>query len=207
LQGGACRPGGRIGYWRLQRRSSVSPVYATIVVGGCWPDGNSRDRYRSMTTQEAVLSSRIEGTQATLGDVLRFEAGEEPKQESRKLDIQEINNYRAALRHAEKGLTKRPFNLNLLLELHSILLNSVRGRDKGRGQFRTVQNWIGKHGIPMEKASYIPPEPLRIMPLMDNWEKYYHMERPYPLVQLAIVHAQFEIIHPFVDEMVDWGEF
>jgi Fic family protein len=152
-----------------------------------------------MTTQEAVLSSRIEGTQATLRDVLRFEAGEEPKQESRKLDIQEINNYRAALRHAEKGLTKRPFNLNLLLELHSILLNSVRGRDKGRGKFRTVQNWIGEPGTPMEKASYIPPEPVRIMPLMDNWEKYYHMERPDPLVQLAVVHAQFEIIHPFVD--------
>jgi Fic family protein len=152
-----------------------------------------------MTTQEAVLSSRIEGTQATLGDVLRFEAGEEPKQESRKLDIQEINNYRAALRHAEKGLTRRPFNLNLLLELHSILLNSVRGRDKGRGKFRTVQNWIGEHGTAMEMASYIPPEPTRVMALMDNWEKYYHMERPDPLVQLAVVHAQFEIIHPFVD--------
>jgi len=152
-----------------------------------------------MTTQEAVLSSRIEGTQATLGDVLRFEAGEEPKQESRKLDIQEINNYRAALRHAEKGLTRRPFNLNLLLELHSILLNSVRGRDKGRGKFRTVQNWIGEHGTAMEMASYLPPEPTRVMALMDNWEKYYHMERPDPLVQLAVVHAQFEIIHPFVD--------
>jgi len=152
-----------------------------------------------MTTQEAVLSSRIEGTQATLGDVLKFEAGEEPKHESRKIDIQEINNYRAALRHAEKALKKRPFNLNLLLELHSMLLNSVRGRDKGRGRFRTVQNWIGEHGTPMEKASHIPPAPSRVMPLMDNWEKYYHMDRPDPLVQLAVVHAQFEIIHPFLD--------
>jgi Fic family protein len=152
-----------------------------------------------LTTQEAVLSSRIEGTQATLADVLNFEAGEEPKQESRKIDIHEINNYRAALLHAEKGLKKRPFNLNLLLELHSILLNSVRGRDKGRGRFRTVQNWIGGRGTSMDKASYIPPDPSRVMPLMDNWEKYYHMERPDPLVQLAVVHAQFEIIHPFLD--------
>jgi Fic family protein len=152
-----------------------------------------------MTTQEAVLSSRIEGTLATLGDVLKFEAGEEPKQESRKFDIEEINNYREALRHAERALKKKPFNLNLLLELHSILLDSVRGRDKGRGKFRTVQNWIGEYGTPMEKAAYIPPEPSRIMPLMDNWEKYYHMDRPDPLVQLAVVHAQFEIIHPFLD--------
>jgi Fic family protein len=152
-----------------------------------------------MTTQEAVLSSRIEGTQATLGDVLKFEAGEEPKQESRKFDIEEINNYRQALRHAERMLKKKPFHLNLLLELHSILLDSVRGRDKGRGKFRTIQNWIGEHGTPMEKAAYIPPEPSRIMPLMDNWEKYYHMDRPDPLVQLAVVHAQFEIIHPFLD--------
>jgi Fic family protein len=152
-----------------------------------------------MTTQEAVLSSRIEGTQATLGDVLKFEAGEEPKQESRKFDIEEINNYRQALRHAEKALKKKPFHLNLLLELHAILLDSVRGRDKGRGRFRTVQNWIGEPGTLIEKAAYIPPEPSGVVPLMDNWEKYYHMDRPDPLVQLAVVHAQFEIIHPFLD--------
>lgn len=152
-----------------------------------------------LTTQEAVLSSKIEGTRATLGDVLKFEAGEEPKQESRRLDIQEIDNYRKALRAAEAELETRPFNLNLLLRLHSILLNSVRGRDKGRGQFRTIQNWIGEPGTPMEKAAYIPPEPLSLPKLLDNWEKYYHMERPDPLVQLAVVHAQFEIIHPFLD--------
>jgi Fic family protein len=75
-----------------------------------------------LTTQEAVLSSRIEGTQATLGDVLKFEAGEAPKQESRTFDVQEIINYRKALLHAQNELQKRPFNLNLLLELHSILL-------------------------------------------------------------------------------------
>jgi Fic family protein len=152
-----------------------------------------------MTTQEAVLSSRIEGTQATLGDVLKFEAGEEPQQESRKFDIEEINNYREALRYAERALKKKPFNSNLLLELHSILLDSARGRDKGRGKFRTVQNWIGEYGTPMEKAVYIPPEPSRVAPLMDNWERYYHMDRPDPLVQLAVVHAQFEVIHPFLD--------
>ncbi|MDA8327117.1 MAG: Fic family protein [Nitrospiraceae bacterium] len=152
-----------------------------------------------LTTQEAVLSSKIEGTIATLGDVLKFEAGEEPEQESRKLDIQEIINYRTALRHAEAALKDRPFNLNLLLELHSILLDSVRGKNKGRGRFRTIQNWIGAPGTPIEKADFVPPDPLAIKDCLDNWEKYYHADRPDPLVQLAIVHAQFEIIHPFLD--------
>jgi len=152
-----------------------------------------------LTTQEAVLSSRIEGTQATLSEVLKFEAGEEPKVESRRLDIQEILNYRRALRKAETELKRKPFHLNLLLELHDILLNSVRGRDKARGQFRTTQNWIGRPGTPIEKAQFIPPPPLAVPRLIDNWEKYYHAEAPDPLVQLALVHAQFEIIHPFRD--------
>jgi Fic family protein len=152
-----------------------------------------------LTTQEAVLSSRIEGTQATFGEVLKFEAGEEPVEESRRLDIQEILNYRKSLQVAEQELRTRPFNLNLLLKLHGVLLDSVRGRDKGRGRFRTVQNWIGRPGSRVEEATYIPPEPARLGTLLDNFEKYYHAERPDPLVQLAMLHGQFEIIHPFVD--------
>jgi len=152
-----------------------------------------------LTTQEAVLSSKIEGTQATLGEVLQFEAGAEPEEQSRRLDIKEILNYRSALRHAEAALQVRPFNLNLLLELHSILLDSVRGRNMGRGRFRTTQNWIGPAGAPIEQAEFVPPDPLRLSEYLDNWEKYYHSDRPDALVQLAIVHAQFEIIHPFND--------
>jgi Fic family protein len=152
-----------------------------------------------LTTQEAVLSSRIEGTQATLGDVLKFEAGEAPKQESRTFDVQEIINYRKALLHSQHELLKRPFNLNLLLELHSILLDSVRGRDKARGRFRQTQNWIGTAGCPVEHADFVPPEPTIVPRHLDEWEKYYHADEPDLLVQLAVVHAQFEIIHPFVD--------
>ena len=152
-----------------------------------------------MTTQEAVLSSKIEGTQATLGEVLRFEAGELFVQEERRQDIQEIINYRRALREAEKHLESRPFTLNLLLCLHDILLSSVRGRDKARGQFRKHQNWIGSHDTPIGRAAFVPPPPLLVPELMDNWEKYYHTDRPDPLVQLAVLHAQFEIIHPFLD--------
>jgi Fic family protein len=152
-----------------------------------------------LTTQEAVLSSKIEGTQATLGEVLKFEAGEQPRDESRGQDIQEIINYRKALRVAEKELKTRPFNLNLLSSLHSILLDSVRGQNQARGKFRTTQNWIGAPGSPIEKAQFVPPQPSLVNGCLDNWEKYYHSDTPDALVQLAIVHAQFEIIHPFLD--------
>src|SRR5579863_4296178 len=152
-----------------------------------------------LTTQEAVLSSKIEGTQATFGEVLKFEAGEEPTHEERRLDIQEILNYRTALKVAENELRRRPFSLNLLLTLHGVLLDSVRGQDKARGRFRTVQNWIGRPGSSIREAIYVPPEPSRLKPLLDNWEKHYHEDRPDPLVQLAMIHGQFEIIHPFID--------
>jgi Fic family protein len=152
-----------------------------------------------LTTQEAVFSSRIEGTQATLGDVLKFEAGEKPPEAQRQEDIREIMNYRRALRQAEQALNQKPFNLNLIKDLHSTLLDSVRGRNMARGRFRTDQNWIGPPGTPIEKAHFVPPEPSRVMESLDNWEKYYHMDRPDALVQLAVLHAQFEIIHPFLD--------
>lgn len=92
------------------------------------------------------------------------------------------------------------YTLNLIKETHSILMESVRGRDKGRGQFRMVQNWIGKRkNAPIEDATFIPPEPWRLKDSLSNLEKYIHYSEKDPLVQLAIVHAQFELIHPFVD--------
>lgn len=152
-----------------------------------------------LTTQEAVLSSKIEGTQATLGEVLKFEAGEAPVEESRVRDIEEIMNYRRAMRRAEEELKTRPFSLNLLKELHAVLLDGVRGKFKARGQFRTTQNWIGIPGTPIEEAQFVPPDPANMTHHLYDWEKYYHFDRPDPLVQLAIIHAQFELIHPFLD--------
>ena len=152
-----------------------------------------------ITTQEAVLSSKIEGTQATLGEVFKFEAGEHFQEEGKMHDIQEIINYRRAMRFAVGQLEKLPLTLNLLRAIHAILLDSVRGRDKGLGQFRTIQNWIGPEGSPIEQANFVPPSPLILMEFLDNFEKYIHLEEPDSLVQLAIVHAQFEIIHPFID--------
>lgn len=152
-----------------------------------------------LTTQEAVLSSKIEGTLVTLGEVLAHEAGDEAVDPGRREDIHEIMNYRRALKTAETALKTRPFHLNLLKQLHDVLLDSVRGRHKSRGHFRKVQNYIGKPGTKPEDALFVPPAPHVVLPALYNWETFYHSETPDPLVQLAIVHAQFEIIHPFED--------
>jgi len=152
-----------------------------------------------ITTQEAVLSSKIEGTQADFEDVLKFEAGEAPAEPSRREDIHEIMNYRKALRISERLLQDRPFCLNTLLKLHDVLMDSVRGHNKGRGKFRSSQNWIGKEGTPIEQAVFVPPSPLGLQDHLNHWEAYWHSEAPDALVQLALIHAQFEILHPFID--------
>lgn len=151
-----------------------------------------------LATKEAVVSSKIEGTQASLEEVLEYEASPDIPTEKYN-DIREIINYREAMKHALVWLKKKPITLNLIKELHEILLDSVRGRDKGRGRFRMVQNWIGKPGATMEQATYIPPDPNYLMEHLSTLEKYIHFDEKDRLVQLAIVHAQFEIIHPFVD--------
>jgi len=151
-----------------------------------------------LTTNEAVISSKIEGTQASLEEVLAYEVSPDIKNEKYH-DIQEIINYRDALNYATKQLANKPTTLNLIKEIHAMLLNSVRGKDKARGDFRKSQNYIGKFGSKIEDAAYIPPEPNTIMDHLSNFEKYIHYEEKDPLVQLAIVHAQFEIIHPFLD--------
>lgn len=148
--------------------------------------------------QEAVLSSRIEGTLATLNEVLRFEAGAPPDRESRRQDIEEILNYRSALDTAMEELKTRPFSLNLLLKLHRILLTSVRGHNKAPGEFRRQQNYIGSRVNGIETIRFVPPEWNQLSESLSNWEKYYHGDDE-PLVTLALIHAQFEFLHPFLD--------
>ena len=151
-----------------------------------------------LTTREAVLSSKIEGTQASLEEVLEYEAS--PDIKAKKYDdIKEIINYRKAMRFAVQWLNKKPITLNLIKEMHAILLDSVRGKDKARGHFRTTQNYIAKAGDPIEKALFIPPTPAKLMDALSNFEKYFHYDEKDRLVQLAVLHAQFEIIHPFLD--------
>ena len=148
--------------------------------------------------QEAVLSSRIEGTLATISEVLQFEAGEPPARESRRHDIEEILNYRSALDIAMDELKTRPFSLNLLLKLHKVLLSSVRGHNKAPGEFRGQQNYIGSRVGGVEQVRFTPPDWMKLEHSLDNWEKYYHSNDD-PLVRLALVHAQFEFLHPFLD--------
>ncbi len=151
-----------------------------------------------LITKEAVISSKIEGTQATLEEVLEFEASSNAKAD-KYVDIKEIINYRQAVAYAVEQIEERPINLNLIKRIHFGLLDSVRGRDKARGKFRTIQNWIGSPGFPIEKARYVPPVPEVVPQSMSNLEHYIHYEEKDILVQLAIIHAQFEIIHPFLD--------
>ena len=150
-----------------------------------------------LKTREAVLSSKIEGTQISLTELMQYEADDNNKINDEAL---EVLNYKKALIEAEEKFKERPFiHLNLLKELHSILLDNVRGKNKARGEFRRMQVYIGKIGCSIEQASYIPPEVQNILPALDNWEKYINKNDQETLIQCAIMHAQFEIIHPFLD--------
>jgi Fic family protein len=152
-----------------------------------------------LAAREAVLSSMIEGTQTTLEELLKFEA--DPREEAgpRYDDVREVMNYRRAMSAAVEELATRPLSLNLLLRIHCILMDSVRGRDKRRGEFRKEQNWIGPPNTPLERAIYVPPPHPVLAELMNNFEQYLHVEERDRLVQAALIHGQFELIHPFLD--------
>lgn len=154
-----------------------------------------------LTTQEAVLSSRIEGTQATMGEVLEFEAeGDSPNlSEERRHDIREILNYRAAMRLAEKLLAELPLSQRVIREAHKVLLAGVRGQGKSPGEYRRVPNWIGPAGCTMEQARFVPISADKLPEAMGVWERYIHEDAPDRLVQLALLHAEFEALHPFLD--------
>jgi Fic family protein len=151
-----------------------------------------------LTTQEAVLSSKIEGTQATVDEVLEQEAGL-LKEGEKFEDIQEISNYRKALFSAREYLKDYPIRLGFVRELHRILMNSVRGQDKTPGEFRKDQNWIGKHSCTIDQATFVPPNPIQLPDHLQAWEHYLGSDDVDFLLQTAVVHAQFELLHPFKD--------
>ena len=151
-----------------------------------------------LTNQEAVLSSRIEGTQATIEEVLEHEAGETYDSE-KQADIKEILNYRQALILASESLVDRPIRLSLVLQIHGLLMDSVRGKNKSPGEFRKDQNWIGAYGCTIEEATFVPPGPLQLHDHLQAWETYLAEDDFDVLAQSAIIHAQFELIHPFKD--------
>ncbi|MBI5189752.1 MAG: Fic family protein [Nitrospirae bacterium] len=154
-----------------------------------------------LSTQEAVLSSRIEGTQATMGEVLEYEAGSEPDMinPEKVLDIQEVLNYRKAILLAENLLQELPLSGRLLKQAHAKLMEGVRGKSRDPGNFRRIDNFIGPLGCSKEEARFIPIEPQLLDEGIRVWENYLHSVQPDTLVQLGVAHAEFEALHPFLD--------
>jgi len=154
-----------------------------------------------LTTQEAVLSSRIEGTQATMGEVLEFEAKGAPRALSpeRNADIHEVLNYRSAMRRSEGMLAKLPLCQRVICEAHKTLLAGVRGASRAPGEYRRLPNWIGPPGCPIEAATFVPISADKLEEAMSTWERYLHADVPDRLVQLSVLHAEFEALHPFLD--------
>ena len=152
---------------------------------------------RPFIRKEAVLSSRIEGTQATLGELLAAEAG--AAVERSPDDLREVGNYVTALEYAVERLDSLPLSLRLVREMHELLMHDVRDGAATPGEFRRTQNWIGPPGCTLDDATYVPPPPTELMPCLDGWEKFLRDDTLPPLVHAGIVHAQFEAIHPFLD--------
>lgn len=152
---------------------------------------------RPFIRREAVLSSRIEGTQATLGEILAAEAG--AVVDRSPADLREVANYVAALEHGMKRLGTLPLSLRLVRELHEKLMRGVRGDAATPGEFRRSQNWIGPPGSTLMNATYVPPPVREMHECLGAWETFLHDRTLPPLVHIGLVHVQFEAIHPFLD--------
>lgn len=153
-----------------------------------------------LTTQEAVFSSKIEGTTVTLKDVLEYNGDVKRDFDSKQTkEIIEVENYRKAMNRAIELTRYHPLSIDTIRELHLILLTEARGQNTEPGKIRTTQNYIGHNGATIETVTFIPPKPEDVQPALINWESYLRMEEKDPLVQLAILKAQFELIHPFLD--------
>lgn len=152
---------------------------------------------RPFVAQEAVLSSRIEGTQATLGELLAADAG--AVVERSPDDLCEVGNYVAALEHGMARLGTLPLSLRLVRELHEKLMQGVRGEQATPGEFRRSQNWIGPAGCVLNNATFVPPPVDWLMDCLGKWEDFLHERSLPPLIQIGMLHYQFEAIHPFLD--------
>ena len=156
----------------------------------------SADLFVSMyVRKEALMTSQIEGTQCTLDDIL------DPKMDSNaNLDVADVVNYVSAAQYALNRLQTLPLCNRLLRETHEKLMTGVRGQDKNPGEFRRSQNWIGPQGSTLKNARYIPPNVEDMISAMSDLEKYINDSTEYDaLIRAALVHYQFETIHPFLD--------
>jgi Fic family protein len=152
---------------------------------------------RPYLKREALASSRIEGTVASLSEVLQAEANDEPSEDE---DIKEVLNYQKALYHGIDLLDRLPISIRLVREIHSVLLTGVRGQEKLPGEFRTSPVWIGSATDSPETAAFVPPIPEELGGLLADWETFVNEADRLPvLVRCGLMHYQFETIHPFLD--------
>jgi Fic family protein len=148
--------------------------------------------------KEAVLSSQIEGTQASLIDVLEFES--QALEPNNPQDVAEVVNYISAINYGLERLQEIPVSLRLIREIHQELMKGVRGAERNPGEFRRSQNWIGPAGCSLAEASYVPPPPHEMIQALNNLENFLHSPQPMPtLIKVGLAHAHFETIHPFLD--------
>lgn len=207
--------------WRLARLNAEAEraVGELAGLGRMLPNPNLF--IRPFLRREAVLSSRIEGTQSDLTDLYLYEGGQmalpglEPSDPA-LADVREVYNYVQALEYGLAEIEHSSVNLWLLRNMHKLLLQGVRGQYRAPGEFRATQNWIG--GDTINSAVYVPPPVVELQPALDDLAAYIYGEDEYPpLMRLAFIHYQFEAIHPFLDGngrigrlmlsllLVDWG--
>lgn len=209
--GSARRTGGRHGYvayfpTRLPRQVPISSENLMLIAdaeaalgrlagaGRLLPDPHLL--VQPYLRREAVASTRIEGTQASLLQVFDAEAGDEPL----GADVEEVVNYVRAMELGLRRLETLPLSTRLIREMHGVILAGVRGRDRQPGELRITQNWIGSGDATIESATFVPPPPGQIAELLSDLEYFVHEDPQLPpLVQGALVHYQFETIHPFLD--------
>ena len=198
-QEGAFPPEGRLDWQALI--PLIGPAVAAVARydGALSAVPNPRILLSPLAIREAVLSSRIEGSQATMAEVLEVEAGIEPKSLGHSSDIREVLNYRRAIREAERLLQALPLCERVVRNAYRILLSGVRGEGKCPGSYRRIPNWIGPPGCTMEEATFVPVGAEKLVAAMSAWERYIHHDAPDRLVQVAIIHAEFEALHPFLD--------
>jgi Fic family protein len=185
--------------WKLAERISDADRALGELAGVARAIPNPHLLIGPFTRREAVLSSRIEGTQATLTELFSAEAAAPRGGPSE--GVREVQNYVIALEYGLRRMKQLPVSLRLIRELHERLMDDVRGRSLTPGEFRKAQNFIGPPGCRLESATYVPPPAPQMKEALGRFEKYLHESRKAlpPLVRLSLIHYQFEAIHPFWD--------
>lgn len=186
-------------HWNTQLVNALSR--ADFVLGKLAREGNKLPNphllMRPFITREAVLSSKIEGTQATIGEILAHNVGVMLRENAN--DLQEVQNYILALDFGINRLKELPLSLRLIKELHEKLMQGVRGSYATPGEFRRSQNWIGSAGCTLNTAKFVPPPVEYLMDCLGDLEKFLHNRELPALIHIALCHYQFEAIHPFLD--------